>query len=84
MRTLVFVLSIFLFAICSCDQGERPLDAEVKQRIDSLSNVRIREAKAELDTLCKHQHLTLLPLLIDSIKKERMKEIEQALKTIPK
>jgi hypothetical protein len=72
----------FLFA--SCDNGDRPLDADVKQRIDSLSNVRIREVKAEMDTLCRNQQITVLPLLIDSIKKERKIEIEEALRSIPK
>jgi hypothetical protein len=78
---LLFPLLSFVF---SCDNNDRPLDADVKQKIDSLSNVRIREAKAELDTLCKHQQLTVLPLLVDSIKIERKKEIENALKSIPK
>jgi hypothetical protein len=78
-------LPIFLSLLfASCDNGDRPLDADVKQRIDSLSNVRIREAKAELDTLCRNQHITLLPELIDSIKKERKIEIEEALRSIPK
>jgi hypothetical protein len=81
-KIFLSILLSLLFA--SCDNGDRPLDADVKQRIDSLSNVRIREVKAEMDTLCKRQHLTVLPLLIDSIKKERKIEIENALKSIPK
>lgn len=74
----------FLIFLLSCGNADTPLDAETRQVIDSISAAQIRSARAELDSLCKRDRTTVLPLLIDSLRKERLKEIEQQLKTVPK
>jgi hypothetical protein len=75
-------------AICSllfaaCDATNKPLDAETRQVIDSISTAQIRQARLELDSVCLSQRTTVLPYLIDSIKQKRLKEIEEKLKTVP-
>jgi len=77
---------LLLVALClpACDSANTPLDAETRFRIDSLVNVQIAQAQKEHDSLCKAANMTQLPLLIDSIKKIRVREIEEQLKTVPK
>lgn len=80
---LLFLLPVAL-CLPACDSANTPLDAETRFRIDSLVNVQIGQAQKEHDSLCKAANLTQLPLLIDSIKKIRVREIEEQLKTVPK
>jgi hypothetical protein len=72
---------LLLFSACD---NNAPLDADTRQKIDSTIVAQNKLILTEVDSLCKVQHKTLLPLLIDSIKKERMREIDRQLKTIPK
>lgn len=75
----------FLFAaawlLClvflACDGPGTPLDADSRQRIDSLTAARIRLARDELDSLCTIGRQTALPHLIDSIKQVRLEEIRR-------
>ena len=80
------LLLLLAVALClpACDSAPPPLDAETRFRIDSLVNVQIAQAQKEHDSLCKAANMTQLPLLIDSIKKIRVREIEEQLKTVPK
>ncbi len=73
-----------LFLLLSCNNADTPLDAETRRVIDSISADQIRNARAQLDSSCKRDRTTVLPLLIDSLRKERLKEIERQLKTVPK
>ena len=77
MRYLVCLL--FLSA---CGDSNVPLDAGTRRTIDSLATARLGEARAKLDSLCKAEHQTVLPVLIDSIKKVREAEIERQLQRI--
>ncbi len=81
----------FLCTICcsmlllaACQNSNTPLDADTRERIDSISNAQIKVSLIELDSVCLAAQKTTLPLLVDSIKKIRLFEIEQQLKTIPK
>lgn len=71
-------------ALACCDNMNTPIDAETRQKIDSTVVAQNKVAQAKIDSVCKVQRTTLLPLLIDSIKKERLKEIEAQLRTVPK
>ncbi len=80
--------SAVLFPLClllaACGNPNTPLDAGTRQRIDSTAAAQIRLAREELDSLCKLQQKTVLPQLVDSIKKKRLREIQEQLKTVPK
>jgi len=73
-------------ALCllACGSPNAPLDAETRTRIDSISNAQIAKAQMEHDSLCKAAQITQLPHLVDSIKKIRLREIEEQLRTVPK
>lgn len=73
--------ALFLLA---CGSQSTPIDADTRTRIDSIANAQITKAQLEHDSLCKAARITQLPLLVDSIKKVRLHEIEEQLKTIPK
>lgn len=79
MRRFVFLL---LFA-AACGDPNVPLDATARKQVDSLSAVGIGIARQQQDSICKDQRINLLPLLIDSIKKERLRTIEAQLKQVP-
>ena len=76
-------LAPFLFLL-SCRAQDTPLDADTRARIDSIANAQIALAQVEHDSLCRAAKITQLPLLVDSIKKIRLREIEEQLKTVPK
>ncbi len=73
-------------AVCfaACGNPNVPLDADSRKQVDSLAASGIGIARRELDSMCKIQHTTLLPVLVDSIKKERQEEIKRQLQGIPK
>ena len=82
-----FVFCFLCSALClpaACDGPGAPLDADTRQRIDSISNTHIRLSKIELDSLCKLREKTELAGLVDSFKQLRMREIEEQMKTVPK
>lgn len=79
-----FVFVALLMVFTSCSHSERPLDANTRQAIDSISSVQITLARKEMDSLCQQRRLTELPRIVDSIKQKRLMEIERQLKTIPK
>ncbi|MFN0214719.1 MAG: hypothetical protein ACKVT2_10725 [Saprospiraceae bacterium] len=79
------LLSITMaFCVAACGSPNTPLDADTRIRIDSIANVLIAKTQLEHDSLCKAAQFTHLPHLVDSIKKIRLHEIEEQLKTIPK
>ncbi len=78
---------LLLFTACcllACGSPSTPLDANTRMRIDSIANAQIAKAQVEHDSLCKAAEITQLPHLVDSIKKIRLREIEEQLKTVPK
>lgn len=80
--------SLFALAVAasllSCGNSSTPLDAETRDRIDSLANAQISDIQVKHDSLCKNAQQTQLPRLVDSIKQIRLQEIEEQLKTVPK
>ncbi len=75
---------LFVLCLLACGSPSAPLNAEARQRIDSISTAQIARAQVKYDSLCKAALTTQLPRLVDSIKQKRLKEIEEQLKTIPK
>lgn len=81
-NALFLIVTVVLLA--GCGNSNTPLDADTRSRIDSIANVRIALAQKENDSLCKAAQTTILPQLVDSLKKERLREIQEQLKTVPK
>lgn len=83
---LVFCLLSFAFCFLlqACGGSGAPLDAGTRQAIDSIAAVEIRQARLEIDSLCKIERTTTLPRLVDSIKQKRLREIREQLKTVPR
>jgi hypothetical protein len=77
-------LPLLYFAVAGCGTADRPLDADTRQRIDSITYAHINLARREMDSLCAAQQTGAMQPLIDSIKQVRLREIEEQLKTIPK
>lgn len=85
MRILLrFILPLLCFCAIACGSSNTPLDAGTRQAIDSISSLQIRQARVELDTQCAARRRTELPRLVDSIKNERIREIQQQLRTVPR
>lgn len=83
VKSLLFPI-VAAILLAGCGNANTPLDADTRSRIDSIANVRIALAQKENDSLCKAAQTTVLPHLIDSLKKERLREIQEQLKTVPK
>lgn len=60
------------------------MDAETRIAIDSIVTAQNTLVRKEIDSLCAIYEKNMLPHLIDSIKKVRLREIEEQLKTVPK
>lgn len=76
-------LLILSLSWAACGQSGTPLDADTRQKIDSISVVQIRTARAEMDSLCGIERRVALPRLVDSIKQKRLNEIRNQLKSVP-
>jgi hypothetical protein len=75
-------LLVMLF-ISACGSSSTPLDADTRIKIDSIVLAQTTRARLEIDSFCKAAEKNQLPQLIDSIKKVRLKEIQEQLKTVP-
>ena len=73
-RCIGILLLVLFFA--ACEEKERPLDSDALRTIDSTATAQIRILRLEYDSLCKLKEVSDLPHLMDSLKKERLKEIE--------
>ncbi len=78
------LLTACCLLLTACGGPNTPLDAGTRQAIDSIAAAEVRQARMEIDSLCKLDRTTLLPRLVDSIKQKRVREIQEQLKTVPK
>ena len=78
------LFTLLIIFCTACGNPNVPLDVEARRQVDSLSAAGIGVARREIDSVCKIQHTTVLPQLIDSIKKERLQEINRQLESVPK
>jgi len=72
-----------LVSCLSCGDLSKPIDAETRRIIDSISTSTIQQARLEVDSVFKNAVITKMPQAIDSIRQIRLKEIEEQLKSIP-
>lgn len=77
---IMFISGFF----AACEGSSAPMDAETRQAIDSIATAQISTLRVQLDTQCAQRHRTELPLLIDSIRQKRLKEINEKLKGVVK
>lgn len=89
VRCPPFTAHCSLLAACcllltACGGPNTPLDAGTRQAIDSIAAAEVRQARMDIDSLCKLDRTILLPRLVDSIKQKRVREIQEQLKTVPK
>ena len=84
MRLKVLILFALIGVLSSCEVHNAPIDAETRSRIDSISNARIAQTQLEYDSICRSAMKRELPRLVDSIKKVRLEEIREQLRTVPK
>ncbi len=77
-------LVLALIYLPACGGPDAPLDADTRQRIDSSAAAQIRQIRISLDSLCQAQRSAQLPVLMDSIRRVRLREIEEKLRTIPR
>ncbi|MCK6690685.1 MAG: hypothetical protein L6Q97_01130 [Thermoanaerobaculia bacterium] len=75
---------VYCLVLAACGGPNTPLDAGTRQAIDSIAAAETRQARVEIDSLCKMERTTVLPRLVDSIKQKRLREIQEQLKTVPK
>lgn len=80
---LTGLLLVLLYVSACGNVPDPPLDADTRQRIDSISAAQIRNLRLVLDSQCRSERATLLPVMMDSIRKVRLREIEEKLRTIP-
>ena len=73
------ILPALLLIGTACNY-DAPLDADTRRAIDSLATEEIKVAKQELDSICLLAHQNRLPLIVDSLKQARKKQIEDNLK----
>jgi hypothetical protein len=73
-----------LFTAPACEYANRPLDADERRLVDSLAAAGISMQRYLIDSTCKVEQTTVVPHLIDSIKKVRQREIDEQIKAIPK
>lgn len=84
-RLPAFLLPAGVFVLLfACNDPRAPLDANTRQRIDSVSTTQMRLTKQRIDSLCLLREKTELPRLVDSFRQIRMQEIEAQLKTVPR
>lgn len=77
-------LALLLGLVACGDVANRPLSAEVRQRIDSIAYAQINLSRKLMDSLCKDERNARLTFLVDSIKQVREAEIEAKLQQIPR
>ena len=70
---IFIVLSGFFYF--SCGDSNKTFTDEENKIIDSLYRVRLKESKAKLDSICDSVYNAEFPVMVDSIKKIRKKEV---------
>lgn len=83
-RLSLQAIALLLFTQACGDLSKKPIDADTRRFIDSVSVAEIQRVRSETDSLYKSLRVTRLPLVIDSIKKQRVLEIEEQLRQLPR
>jgi len=80
MIRFYFILLIVFISSLSCTDNKNSYTEEEYKIIDSIYYVRKKEYKTKLDTLCDSIYNKNFPVMVDSIKKIRKKEILDLIK----
>lgn len=85
MKTMKYCLVFVIYcSLASCFSSSKPMDPSTRQAIDSISNAEIARIQTEMDSLCKLHRITDMPRLIDSVKQQRLKQIQEQLRNVAK
>ena len=87
INTALFRLCLATASIAglyACGGSAAPLDADTRATIDSIATAQIAKTRAMMDSVCVVTEQTQMTHLVDSIKKIRLMEIEEQLKSVPK
>jgi hypothetical protein len=76
VRKLISLLILFMVALAGCANESKELTAEEKYAVDTIFNRQINGYHNFLDSMCKARRDSLYQLAVDSIKRERIAEIE--------
>jgi hypothetical protein len=76
VRKLLQIVIMSCALLTGCTEESQELTAEEKYAVDTIFNRQINGYHNFLDSLCKAQHDSLYKVAVDSIKKERIAEIE--------
>ncbi len=76
-KILLWIIYIcFLGFFCfSCGESNKAFTTEEYKIIDSLYRVKLKESKGKMDSLCDSVYNAEFPVMVDSIKQVRKKEI---------
>jgi hypothetical protein len=77
-------LLIASLGLAACGDANVPLDADERKVVDSLAADGISLNRRRLDSLYRELRKNDLNRLVDSIKQQRLKEIAEQLKNVPK
>ena len=78
-KYIYIVLFSFTFGVMSCGIDDKQLSPEERYTVDTLFSTRLNELRIYTDSLCNAQRDTLFAHYTDSMKFERLKEIEALL-----
>ena len=73
LATLMIVIAL---STAACTDESKELSAEEKYAVDTIFNRQINSYHNYLDSVCKAQRDSFYRIAVDSIKKERIAEIE--------
>ena len=71
---IIFIFVLSFFSV-SCEQSNKTFSEEETRIIDSLYRVKVKESKARMNSICDSVYNAEFPVMVDSIKKVRKKEI---------
>jgi hypothetical protein len=83
VANLLPLLALSTLLACS-NVSRKPIDADTRRIIDSISIVEIQKVKIKTDSLYQAMRTTRLPAAVDSIKQRRLIEIAEQLRSVPR
>lgn len=75
IKYILILFAIITILFSSCNEDKKIFTDDEFKTIDSLYNLRKKEIKTRLDTICDSVYNAEYPIMVDSIKSIRKKEI---------
>ncbi|MBP9196238.1 MAG: hypothetical protein KBF35_01130 [Saprospiraceae bacterium] len=76
-KNILILVVLFFFTSCRLDGDQ--LSPEEKNTVDTLYTNQLNEWRNKIDSICNAEKDTIFVQLVDSLKSERMEEIEMLL-----